>query len=532
MLAWLMQPIMDDIFQKHNAALLWPVAIAVLVAFILRGLAQYGNKMMMMEIGQTIVSQLQKDLHQHLLRADLVFFQQQSLGDILTRLTQDIHNLRSTVSDGLTDWGKNILTFIGLFSVMLYQDWRLTLVAIAVFPLMGGVIGYLGKKLRSNARESQQQSGAVLARLTETYQAIKQVKAYQAEASELARLSVMIDRLFRLVLKNAKYGNLMLPLGEFLSGLAIGGIIAYGGWQVMHGHATAGAFFSFIAAFTMAYEPLRRLATINAQIQVARASAERVLQWRDLQPTLGDAPDALPLSAPLSQITFDHVSFAYANTPVLTDIQCQWQLGDTVALLGASGSGKSTLIHLLLRFYAPQLGEIYWNNQPMSHLQLVSLRAQCAYVGQETLLFQGSVADNIAYGITDCPREIIMDAAHAAAAHDFIMALPDGYETQLAEGGTDLSGGQRQRLSVARALARQTPLLLLDEPTSALDPATEQHICEHVLPPHPKRLTVLVTHRLTTALCANRFFWLESGVLQEIDRQTVLRRFGGREELV
>ncbi len=532
LLAWLMQPTIDQIFQQKNQAWLWPVAIAVFTAFTLRGLAQYGNKMMMTQIGQQIVSQLQKDLHAHLLRADLAFFQQQSLGDILTRLTQDIQNMRSTVSDGLTDWGKNSLTFLGLFGVMLYQDWQLTLVAIAAFPLMAGVISYMGKKLRRNARETQVQSAQVLARLTETYQAIKQVKAYQAENLEHGRLSAMIDRLYRLVIKNAKYSTLTQPFGELLSGLAIAGIIAYGGWHVIHGQSSAGSFFSFIAAFTMAYDPLRRLANINAQLQNARASAERVLQWRALEPELQDAPNAEPLQAPLQQITFDQVSFGYKDKIVLNGVSCQWRLGETVALLGASGAGKSTLMYLLLRFFAPQTGAIYLNDQLAAQVQLNSLRAQCAYVGQETLLFQGTVADNIAYGLPHCAREVIVAAAQAAAAHDFIMALPNGYETILAEGGTDLSGGQRQRLSIARAMARQAPVLLLDEPTSALDPTTEQHICTHILPAQPDRLTVLVTHRLNTALCADRFFWLAGGFMQEIDRQTVLRRFGGREELV
>lgn len=511
MLAWLMEPVINQIFVNKNADLLLPVAAGVFFSFVTRGVMTYLHKYWMATVGQTVVSDLQKDLHKHLLRADLAMFQRQPIGELITRLTNDIGIMRSVVSDSITDIGKNFLTLIFLIGVMVYQQPKLTLYAFIAFPLMGLVISKLGKKLRSTARRTQTEWARVTSRLTETFQGIRQVKAYGMENAESGSMNDFIDGIRKLAMKTVKFSGLSNPLGELLSGFAISVIIFYGGGQVIAGHASPGEFFSFITAFTMAYEPMKRLANINANLQIGLTSAERVFHLLDEQPGLVDAPDARTLQVTQGRIELKDVTFAYGEKYALNNVTLTAHAGQKLALVGPSGAGKSTILNLIPRFYDVQGGNVLIDGQDVRDVTQSSLRAQMALVSQDIVIFDDSVAANIAYGTPHATNEQIEHAARHAAAHDFIMALPDGYLTRLGEQGTSLSGGQRQRIAIARAMLRNAPILLLDEATSALDNESEQLIAAALKELQQGRTTIVIAHRLSTVRDAEQIAVMEAG---------------------
>ena len=511
MLAWLMEPVINQIFVNKNAVLLVPVAGAVFVSFIVRGAMTYAHKYIMAGVGQTVVSDLQKRLHSHLLRADLALFQRQPIGDLITRLTGDISIMRSVVSDSITDLGKNFLTLVFLVGVMVYQEPKLTLYSFIVFPLMGVVIGMLTRKLRENARRTQGEWSRVTSRLTETFQGIRQVKAYGMESAEAASMSSFIDGIRRLTMKQVKFSSISTPLGEMLSGVAISVVIFYGGGQVIAGHSSPGEFFSFITAFTMAYEPMKRLANINANVQQGLASAERVFYLIDVQPTIVDAPDARELSVTRGEIELRDVSFAYGDKHALHDVSITAQPGQKLALVGPSGAGKSTVLNLIPRFYDIASGAVLIDGQDVRSVTQSSIRAHMALVSQDIVIFDDTVAANIAYGSHESTPAQIETAARAAAAHEFITALPSGYQTRLGEQGASLSGGQRQRIAIARAMLRNAPILLLDEATSALDNESEQLIAAALAELQHGRTTIVIAHRLSTVRDADQICVMDGG---------------------
>lgn len=512
-LAWLMEPVINQIFVLKNDSLLFPVAAGVFGAFITRGIMTYVHKYMMAGIGQQVVSDLQKQLHNHLLRADLALFQRQPIGELITRLTADIAIMRSVVSDSITDIGKNFLTLVFLIGVMVYQQPKLTLYAFVAFPLMGLVISRLSKKLRSTARKTQTEWSRVTSRLTETFQGIRQVKAYGMEDAESESMSHFIDGIRRLAMKTVKFSGLSTPLGELLSGFAISVVIFYGGGQVIAGHASPGEFFSFITAFTMAYEPMKRLANINANLQIGLTSAERVFHLLDEQPQLVDAPGAHDLHVVTGKIELRDVSFAYDEKHALRDVSITAQPAQKLALVGPSGAGKTTILNLIPRFYDVQAGNVLIDGQDVRNVTQKSLRQQMALVSQDIVIFDDTVAANIAYGTPAATQTEIENAAQHAAAHDFIMALPDGYQTRLGEQGTSLSGGQRQRIAIARAMLRNAPILLLDEATSALDNESEALITAALKELQQGRTTIVIAHRLSTVRDADKIVVMDGGMV-------------------
>lgn len=415
LLAWLMEPVINQIFVNKNAVLLMPVAAGVMMAFVVRGATTYAHKYIMAGVGQTVVSDLQKRLHRHLLRADLALFQKAPIGDLITRLTSDIGIMRSTVSDSITDLGKNALTLVFLVGVMIYQEPKLTLYSFIAFPLMGVVIGALTKKLRQNARRTQGEWSRVTSRLTETFQGIRQVKAYGMEAAEAQNMAAFIDGIRRLAMKQVKFSSISTPLGEMLSGVAISVVIFYGGGQVIAGHSSPGEFFSFITAFTMAYEPMKRLANINANIQQGLASADRVFHLLDEHPMIVDAPDARELAITHGEIELRDVSFSYGEKNALHYVSVTARPGQKLALVGPSGAGKSTILNLIPRFYDVASGAVFIDGQDVRAVTQQSLRAQIALVSQDIVIFDDTVAANIAYGTADATHEQIEHAARAAA---------------------------------------------------------------------------------------------------------------------
>jgi subfamily B ATP-binding cassette protein MsbA len=497
--AYMMQPVLDDIFLKKDAELLIALPLLLLALTFLNGLADYGQSYWLRYTGQRVVSDMQGDLFAHLLHADIAEHQQHSSGKLISRLTNDIMLMRNTVSTVLTGFVKESLSLIFLVGVMFYQGWEMAIGAFFVLLFAVLPVLKLGRRMRKVAGSTQSRLSEFTGQLDDTLRGVRVVKAYVREEHEAARVRDSINALFKLYAKAARIQIMSGPLLSMLSGFAIAGVIWYGGLQVLHGHTSPGAFFSFITAMLMAFRPVKVIAGLNTQMQEGLAAAARFYAVIDTKPAIRNRDDAQPLNVTRGDIALEHLRFTYPNSQAgLFDISLRIAAGTSVALVGASGGGKSTLMQLLLRFYDPQAGRITIDGQDIRHVTLTSLRSAMALVSQEVMLFDDTVYNNILYGRLDATREEVMDAATRAHAHEFIMELPQGYDTQVGSQGLRLSGGQRQRISIARAILKNAPILLLDEATSALDTASEHHVQEALESMMQARTTLVIAHRLST----------------------------------
>lgn len=515
-MAKLMEPIIDDVFNKHDRTALFWVPALVLLAFTVRGWAAYGHNVLMNSIGQRIVGAIQLSMFGHLLKADLSYFHTTPSGKLISRMTNDVNVMRYAVAEALTGIGRNVLALVFLVSLMFYQDWVLALSTFAVFPLAGFFISKTGKKIRRISSIGQEENAKLSSTLNQIFHCIRYVKAYGMEGAEETRVSSLIDRIFHVVHKSVRIASRLTPLTDILSGVAIGTLIIYGGIQVMEGRSTTGALFSFITAFIMAYEPMKQLTKLSTKVQAGLAAAEAVFKIIDERPKLMDAPNAAPLVVKNFDIKLQHVNFSYIpGDEVLHDVSMDIKEGAKVAIVGQSGAGKSTILNLIPRFYDVDSGAITIDGFDIRKVTIESLRSKIALVAQETGLFDDTIEANIAYGKPGALQSEIIAAAKSAAAHDFIMAMPNGYETMIGELGVKLSGGQRQRISIARAMLRNAPILLLDEATSALDNESERLIQEALQVLQKGRTTLVIAHRLSTVIDADCIYVMERGRVVE-----------------
>lgn len=517
-LAKMMESVIDDVFKSENIQMLKFVGVGVLILFVLKGSASYAESLLMNFVGQRIVSNIQKDLLSHLVYADLSFFHSQSSGVLISRCTNDVNLMKSTVSNTITSFGKDILTVVFLVSLMFYQDAFLASISFFVFPVAILPLVKIGKRMRKVSVSTQKETGFFLSLLKEIFQGVRLVKAYGMEAYEIGRAHNTIEELFLLSIKSNRIKSLGSPIMETLGGLAIVVVISYGGYQVITGHSTAGAFFSFISALLLAYEPMKRLVNLNANLQEGLAATQRVFSVLDQRPQIIDNPKATShdLQIEKGEITFDKVSFSYEEEKqVLRNISLSIKKGQHVALVGQSGSGKSTLMNLLLRFYDIEKGSIRVDGNPITDIPLRNLRQGMSLVSQDIILFDDTVKANILYGNPQASSEQVIEAAKKAAAHDFIQALPKGYDTLIGEAGVRLSGGQRQRISIARAILKNAPILLLDEATSSLDTESEHQVQKALTQLMEGRTSLIIAHRLSTVRQADKIFVLEKGKIVE-----------------
>lgn len=510
--AYIIQHVIDDIFVNKNETLLVIIALTIMVLAALNALGDYGQAISLRYVGQRVVSDMQVDLYEHLLRADITLFHDQSGGRLISRLTNDIQLMRQSVSQVLTGAIKESLTMLFLVGVMFWQSWQLSIAAFFVLIFAVIPVARLGKRMRKIALGTQAQLADFTAQLDDTFQGVRVVKAYGRESFEVERTRQTLRTLFKLYYRAAKVQSAAGPIMAVLGGVCMGGIIWYGGFHVIRGETTSGGFFSFITAMLMAYRPAKLLASINTQLQEGMAAAARFFSVIDTPPTIRDAADAKPLEVKNGTISFDKVSFHYAEGGRGVDaVEFTVPAGKTVALVGASGSGKTTLMNLLLRFYEVESGSIRIDGQPIQSVTLQSLRKSMAFVSQEVILFNDTVRANIAYGDEAATEDTIIAAAKKAHAHDFIMQLPEGYDTPIGPLGVKLSGGQRQRLSIARAVLKNAPILLLDEATSALDTASERAVQEALTELMVGRTTLVIAHRLSTIQHADEILLLHHG---------------------
>ena len=515
--AQLMQPILDDVLNGSRTDLIVPVAAAVLVVFIVRGLSTYTHTILMNKVSQSIVADIQKDLFSHFMVLDLAFFHANPSGQLISRVINDVTVMRAAVADVFTGLGKSILTLTFLTIVMFMQDWKLSIAAFTIFPFAAIFVASIGRRLRKVSGSIQTELGSLSDRLSQIFQGIRQVQAYGMESFEQQRSGKAIERVRDLNMKSVRIGNLSTPVNEILVGFVFFGIIIYGGYEAAKGNMTAGQLGAFLAAFTLAYEPMKKLAKLNNTLQTGLGAAERVFAMIDLLPAIQDEKDAKELVEKKPSIKFENVDFQYEDTDLkaLNKIDFTAKAGEVTALVGPSGGGKSTVINLIPRFYDAGAGRIEIGGQDIKTLRLESLRKNIALVSQDITIFDDTIAANIAYGSDHADMSDIVKAAKSAAAHDFIEGFPEGYETSVGEDGVKLSGGQRQRISIARAILRNAPILLLDEATSALDNESEKLVQDALEKLQKGRTTIAIAHRLSTVQNANQILVLDKGEITE-----------------
>ncbi|MBV9558514.1 MAG: ATP-binding cassette domain-containing protein [Pseudolabrys sp.] len=526
--AWLTQPMLDRIFLERQAELLFVLTGAALGLAVIKGLADYGDSLLMGRLGQRVIADVQKALYAKLIRADIAFFNANPSGTLISRFTADVILLRGAAANVLVGIGKDAVTVVFLVALMFYQDWLLALVSCAALPLAIRPVVRIGRRMRQVSANTQLEYGQLTTLLSQTFQGARHVKAYGMEAYEQDRADALFERLFRLVDRANRTRARASPMMEALGGAAIALVTVYGGYQVINGARTPGALFAFLAALLLAYQPLKALANLNATLQEGLAAAQRLFEVLDIEPNIRDVPHAKPLQVKGGEIRFDHVRFGYQPPAIaLDDITVTVAAGSTLALVGPSGAGKSTVLNLIPRFYDVSSGSIVIDGQDIRGITLASLRAALALVAQEASLFDDTMRANIAYGRLSATNAEIEAAAAAAGADRFIAELPQGYDTLVGEQGIRLSGGQRQRLAIARAMLKDAPILLLDEATSALDNESERQVQAALKRLMSGRTTLVIAHRLSTIVGADLICVMDKGRIVESGRHAQLLARGG-----
>jgi ATP-binding cassette, subfamily B, bacterial MsbA len=526
--AWLMEPTLDRVFVGHDERLLVVISVAVIALAVVKGFAGYWQSVLMTTVGQRVVADIQLALFARLMRADIAYFHANPTGALISRFTNDANMLRAATTTVLAGIGKEAVTAVFLVALMFYQDWVLALVAFFAFPVAIRPIVSIGRRMRRVSANTQSELGQFTTLLDQTFQGARHVKAYGMEGYETKRAQRIIESLYRLVERAQRIRSVASPLMETLGGIAVALVILYGGHQVISQSRSPGAFFSFITALLLAYQPMKALAGLNANLQEGLAAAQRIFAVLDIEPEIRELPGAKPLIVKGGAIRFADVRFHYPNgTQALDGASLTVPAGKTVALVGASGAGKSTILNLIPRFYDVGAGRVTIDETDVREVTLASLRGAIALVSQEVSLFDDSVRANIAYGRFGASETEIVAAARAAAADEFIRLLPQGYDTPVGEHGVKLSGGQRQRIAIARAMLKNAPILLLDEATSALDTESERQVQAALKQLMRGRTTLVIAHRLSTVVDADLIHVVEAGRIAESGTHGELLRQGG-----
>ncbi len=527
--AYLIKPIIDEVLPRQ--ASLQFVALGILTAYFLKGVSGYFSSYLMDDLGHRVVMALRNALFRHLLDQSAAFFSRRTTGQLLSRINNDVGQVQRAVAETVGDLARESLALVGFAALLFYYDARLALLCMTGAPLAVFPLVRLGRRLRTVTRWSQERLEHLSHVAGEAFTGHRIVKAFGAEARESAKFERVSRALYRTNLKVTGVLSVLPPLMEFLGGVAIVGALWYGSREIAMNRLTSGEFTSFVAALLLMYGPVKKLSRVNANLQQAAAASERIFELLDVHTEVHDAPGAGPLPAFRDAIEFRDVVFGYEDghgRNTLKGVSFTVRAGQLVALVGRSGAGKTTLVNLLPRFFDVTAGRIMIDGVDIRHVTLRSLRDQIGMVTQDTVLFDDSIANNIAYGVPGADTARIEAAARAAHAHDFITALPDGYRTTIGERGQRLSGGQRQRLAIARALLKNSPILILDEATSSLDAESERLVQDALTTLLLNRTSFVIAHRLSTVRRADAIIVLERGCIAEIGRHDeLMARPGG-----
>ncbi len=515
LMAFMVKPVLDDIFFQKKVSTLSLLPPFIILLYIVKGFFAYGQSYLMSFVGEKVVANLREGLYAHLQKLSLSYFDRTATGLLMSRIINDVNLIQGAVSNSVTGFLKDSFTIVGLIGVIFYRDWRLAILAMLVLPIAVLPIVKFGRKLRKISTQSQKTMAEISIHLHETLSGNRIVKAFSTEDYEIERFRDRVRKFFQLTMKDVSIKSMSSPIMEFLGGIGIAAIIWYGGYNVIKGQSTPGTFFSFLTALLMLYEPIKHLSGVNNTIQQGMAAAVRVFEILDIKEEIQDQKGARAITGIRQGLVFKNVSFGYGNDWVLRDINLEVKAGEIVAIVGTSGGGKTTLVNLIPRFYEASEGEILIDGRSIKEISLASLRRQIGMVSQQTILFNDTVRNNIAYGSPDKTEEDIIRAAQAAYAYDFIQRLPEKMETLIGEQGIRLSGGERQRISIARALLKDAPILILDEATSSLDSDSEAEVQRALENLMHGRTTFIIAHRFSTIRNVDRILVLSQGRIVE-----------------
>ncbi len=526
--AYLVKPALDAVFVEKRANALLIIPLVVLFVTIVKGFATYFQLLTMNILSLRITSDMRMQMYAHFIKSDIAKLHSRSSGDMMSSIMNEIGSVVGMINTTINGFVKQLFTLVALVIVMFYQSVELSLIAFIGFPLAAYPIYKLGRRLRNLSFKNQEMAGRFATQMSDTLQYSKLVKAYNCEDFEIKRMSLITESIFKMGKKISRISLIASPFVESLAGIGIAAVIWYGGHQVLEGHTTPGAFFSFFAAMMMAYRPLKSVSGMNSGVQMGLAAATRFYTLIDEKAKIIDKQNAVELNNIKGEIKFENVSFDYIDEKTTLDsINIEIPAGKTVALVGHSGGGKSTIMAMILRFYDPKSGAIKIDGHDIRDVTLESLRTSMSVVNQEVMLFDDTVIENIRYGKEDASVQEIIDAAKMAEADEFIQDLPDGYQTKIGQNGIRLSGGQRQRIAIARAILYNAPILLLDEATSALDPISERLIKDALNTLMKGRTTLVIAHRLSTVIHADRIFVISHGKVIESGKHKELLEQGG-----
>ncbi len=526
--AWLIKPALDAVFVEKKANALVIIPLVVLVVTIVKGFATYFQLLTMNILSLRITSDMRIRLYSHFIKSDISTLHSKSSGDMMASIMNEIGGVVNVINTVINGFVKQLFTLVALICVMFNQSLELSLVAFIGFPLAGYPIYKLGKRLRNLSFKNQEIASKFSSQMSDTLQYSKLVKAYHCEDFEVKRMSAIIESIFKMGKKISRISLIASPFVESLAGIGVAAVIWYGGHQVINGETTPGAFFSFFAAMMMAYKPLKSVSGMNSGVQMGLAAATRLYTLLDEKPVIVDKPNAIALANVKGDIEFQNVKFSYIDDKLaMNDVSFKIPAGKTVALVGHSGGGKSTIMSMILRFYDPNSGAVKLDGHDIRDVTIKSLRSSMSVVNQEVMLFDDTIIENIRYGKEDATEEEIIRAAKLAEADEFIQEIPEKYHAKVGQNGIRLSGGQRQRIAIARAILYNAPILLLDEATSALDPISEKLIKDALAKLTKNRTTVVIAHRLSTVIHADKIIVIASGKVIEEGTHTELLEKGG-----
>ena len=515
-LPWIFRDMIDKVLNAKDYYMLNVISASIVVIFLLRGIFLYGQNYLMSYVGQHVIIDIRSEVFRKLQRLSMSFYDKNKTGTIMSYVTNDVNALQGAMVDNTIELVTEGIILIGSVCAMIYLDWKLTLFTILTFPVVLYFMNYFGKKIRRSGGMIQEATADITSVLQESVSSARVVKSFVREKYEIQRFEKENAANLAANLKNARYMATLTPTIEFVAALGVTLILWYGGNNVIAGDTTAGSLVAFLAYAVNISNPIKRITRVTGNIQKALAAAQRVFMVLDLPEEVTDLPDARPLPAVTGSVSFEHVTFSYnKGDEIIHDLSFSVKPGQAIGLVGPSGAGKSTIASLLPRFYDCDSGTIRIDGTDIRTATLDSLRSQVGIVPQETILFNGTVYDNILYGRLDATKEEIIEAAKAANAHDFIMELPQGYETMLGDRGVNISGGQRQRIAIARAILKNPRILILDEATSALDTESERLVQEALNRLMVGRTAFVIAHRLSTIKNADRILVLEKGRLAE-----------------
>ena len=512
-IAWLLDPAIKKIFLEKDQSLLLLIPFLIILAFSAKGISLYIAKILMINVGEEVKKKLQFDMLKSLINADTQFIDEKHSGKFISNLTYDVQHITNLLSTAILNLVKDSLTLIGLLVVMFLQNWKLALISLVMIPLASFASRTLGKRMRKAATQAQEKSGYLTTYLVELFKNHKIAKIFQKENLETEKADFHLGELMK---KNKKISTLLVrmsPIMEVLTGIMIAILIYYSGKLIVNNEIEVNNFFSFLAAMMLAYQPVRSLSTLNMVINQGISAASRILPIVDTENKIQNDKNAKALEISSGTINFNKIFFKYRNEEkeVLTNLNLRFEGGKMTALVGHSGSGKSTILNLIPRFYEVNRGEISIDNQIISKVSIESLRNKISLVSQETTLFDDTIKNNIKYANEKATDEEVFEVAKLSNAHDFIEKLPQKYETVIGENGTRLSGGEKQRISIARAMIKNSPIILLDEATSSLDSETESKIQEALNTLTKNKTTIVIAHRLSTVLNSNNIYLIDSG---------------------